>query len=43
MSKNANIAIVDKKGNITAKNKGETEVIATTVNGLTSITKVIVE
>lgn len=43
MSKNANIATIDKSGIITAKKRGKTEIVATTVNGLSSVTEVIVE
>ena len=41
-SKNANIAEVDNNGIIVARNKGKTEIVSITVNGLMDYTKVVV-
>ena len=43
MSKNSNIAKVNNEGVVTAINKGETEIVAFTVNGIKAVTKVIVK
>ena len=43
MSKNSNIATVNAEGIVTAINKGETEIIAFSVNDIKSVTKVIVK
>lgn len=41
-SKNSNVATINNKGMIVARNKGETEIVSITVNGLMDYTKVIV-